>query len=55
MTDTERELDLALGEAQAEIAKLRAEKEKLYLLVSDMDHRLLAIRDLTSMAKLADT
>ena len=55
MTNTERELDLALGEAQAEIAKLRAEKEKLYLLVSDMAHRLLAIRDLTSMARLADT
>jgi hypothetical protein len=55
MTDIERELDLALGEAQAEIAKLRAEKDRLYLLVSDMAHRLLAIRDLTSMAKLADT
>jgi hypothetical protein len=52
MTDTERELDLALGEAQAEIAKLQAAKDQLYALLGDMATRLIRIRELASVSQL---
>ena len=50
MTETERELDLALGSAYDEIAKLKAEKERLLALVAQFAQRLLEIERMANMA-----
>lgn len=50
MTETERELDLALGSAHDEIAKLKAEKERLQALVAQFAQRLLEIERMANMA-----
>lgn len=50
MTETERELDLALGNANAEITTLQAKNERLLRLVEQFAQRLLKIEQMANVA-----
>lgn len=50
MNESERQLDLALGDERSENARLREENARLHALVSEFARRLLAIERLADVA-----